>query len=369
MNMLFEKVYETTVNVSNPINFCTDTERHLLAELRATFEGRCFGGAFVVRVKQVRRRGRCHLATTNTSGRGTIDVQFLAEVAVFSQWDILVGAKIINNQQMVVGLWKAPPPLGESAPAEDAPAPEATVALLDSKAVGTLAVGQMISVRIVGAIHQPRKLACVVGTLLTCDQLAPIYRLRGELEPAARVELAPLLAAIDAELRARAALVRDRKADLWFFEYVLYAYRPKTGKPPPEDQSVPTGGAGSAATWAGPVQLVPLGAGESPVNVLELVRHVLAGDAVSVAGYWARPLSLYRSSPLAARLAALPDNESQHWGAVADGTPRAVFAEFLKNIFDFLAATRVMTARYNTLELINGHLGLWTVMGMAQRPV
>ena len=35
--------------------------------------------------------------------------------------------------------------------------------------------------------------------------------------------VAPLLAAVEAELHARQALVEARKADIWFFEHLLYA--------------------------------------------------------------------------------------------------------------------------------------------------
>lgn len=368
--MILEKVIDTTVNVRNPINFCADMDRHLMSELRNTFVGRCYKGAYVVGIKQILRFSKCHLSSTNTSGEGRVDVQFLAEVVVFSRWDILVGVAIASHQQMVVGTYEAAPlPEPGVLALRSARPGRAVVSLLATKAVETIAVGQKIAVRVVMAQHQPMQpQASVVGTLLVCDQAAPVYRLRGSLDSAAAVELAPVLEAIDAELEAREALVEERKADLWFFELLLYSYRSAAGSAAMPDQSIPTGAEGdegSTPAWEGPAGLAAVDEGAELKNVLDIARRAVAGESVPVAGYWSRPLSLYRSSPLAASADAPPAT----WLASTDGAPRAVFAEFLKNILDFLAATREMVELYNTRELIDSHRNLWAVMRSAQKPI
>jgi hypothetical protein len=346
--MLLEKVIDATIDVRNPVNFCADKDRHLMTEIRNIYVGRCFKGAYIVGVREILRTSACRIESTNSSGEAHIDVQFLAEVVVFSQWDILVGAEIVRNQQMVVCTYGAPGAGGR-----------AVVTVLASKAVEALAVGQKIVVRVVMAQHQPMQpQAAVVGALLVCDKAAPVYRLRaGALDAAARAELAPMVQAIDAELGRRAALAGARKADLWFFELLLYAYRGAAGA---ADQAVPAGGA--APDWAGPGALADPG-GE-PRNLLEIARRVVAGEAVPVAGYWCRPLALYRSSPLAAWAEAPPKG----WQQATDSTPRAVFAEFLKNVLDFLTATREMAELYNTRELVEAHRGLWAIMRAQQTP-
>ena len=106
--MLLEKLFEVTVDVRDPVNFCSDKDRHLLTELRNTYNGRCFKGVFIVRVKSISQASACRLSMTNASGEGSIDVQFLADVVVFSRWDILVGVKVVNTQQFLVGEYKAP---------------------------------------------------------------------------------------------------------------------------------------------------------------------------------------------------------------------------------------------------------------------
>jgi DNA-directed RNA polymerase subunit E'/Rpb7 len=355
--MFLEKIFDVTVDVKNPINFCADKERHLLAELRNTYLGHCFKGAYIIRIKGILNSSACRIISTNASGEGYVDVQFLAEVAVFSRWDILVGVRVVNHQQMIVGTYEA-----QSVPDQDPHAKNAraVVSLLASRTVETLAEGQTVPVRVVMAQHQPLKpQAAVVGVLLTCDKIAPVYRLRGKLDQAAKIELGPVLEVIEAELRAREAIIATRKADMWFFELLLYAYRSAETGPGRVDQEIPAGD----TPWVGPPGLLPVEDGATPQNVLEIVRRVIHGEAVQVNGYWSRSLALYRSSPLV----AMAEEPPAEWQLAIDGAPRAVFAEFLKNILDFLTAVRELAEFYNTRELIDRHRNVWAVMRSEQK--
>ena len=370
--MHFEKVIDTTVDITNPINFCADKRRHLFTELRNKFVGRCFKGAYVLGVKEILDCGACHLVRTNGTGDGYIDVRFLAEVAVFSRWDILTGVEIMSRQQMIVGVYGggAPGEAGEGeAPGLKRAAPRAVVTILASKSAEALAVGQKIPVRVLLAQHMPMQAqVSLVATLLVCDQTAPAYRLRGSLDPSARAELAPMLAAVERELEARAALVRDRRADLWFFELLLYAFRAPAdargadARGAEESAGVPAWEGGPA--WQGPPAQA-LEAGAEGVSVLGIVRRVVGGESVPVTGVWSRSLALYRSSPL---IAFAPDGAAPPAWAVIEGAPRAVFAEMLKNILDFLAATRELVEVYGSAELIRSHINVWSAMRSAQRP-
>ena len=371
--MLYEKVISGTVNVHNPVHFCTDKRRHLLAELRNKYVGRCFMGAYILGVKEILDSGACHIVRTNGSGEGYVDVRFLAEVAAFGRWDILTGVEIVSRQQMLVGVYggDAAGAAGAADAAGAAPASckaRAVVSVLASKAVEVIAVGQKIPIRVVLAQHAPMQpQASIVGALLVCDQTAPAYRLRGALDRSARAELAPMLAAVELELEARAALVRDRRADLWFFEILLYAYRENAARGAGDGGA--GAGAGAAAwkdgpVWEGPRPLRAVEDGAEAVSALDVVRRAVAGENVPVAGVWSRSLALYRSSPL---VAVARGAAPAAW-AVVDGAPRAAFAEFLKNILDFLVATRELVEVYSSRELIDKHLNLWGVMRAAQRP-
>lgn len=351
--MRSEKVFDVTLNVANPIDFCADKGKHVLTALRQGYVGRCFKGAFIVGVKEIRAISSCHILDTGAGGEGYVDVQFLAEVAVFCRWDILVGVEILSHQQMVVGNYE------ESLPAAEANV-KAVVTLLASPAVTAISVGQMVSVRAMMVEHTPMKeYAAIVGTLLTCDQAAPVYRLRGVLDQASQAELSPILSAIDVELRARETLVRDREPDVRFFELLLYHYR---GGATPGSQSVES--FGDSPAWSGPAFRAPAEEGVEMKNVLEIAKRAVSGESVLVAGLWSRALNIYRSSPLAARAAELP----ARWTAEpVDETPRVVFTEFLKNILDFLTAVRRMAELYNTRELIDAHRSIWMAMGSAQK--
>jgi hypothetical protein len=353
--MLHEKVFEVTVNVHNPINFCADKSRHLMAELRKTYAGRCYKGCFIVQIVSVLHPSACHISRTNCTGEGYVDVRFIAHIRAFCQWDILVGVEIVSHQQIVVGTYDSPDGGDNRA--------RAVVTALASKSVETLAVGQIISVRVYRAMHQPMQTqASVVGTLLTCDQSAPVYRLLGALSPSAAIELEPMLRAIDAELNARAEIIKTRKADLWFFELLLCSHRSNRAASENEQTLATWNG---VPDWVGPGQLVA-SEPNTTKNVLDIVRRVVnESETVKVDGYWSRPLNLYRSSPLAASVDTPPPN----WPDAIEGTPRQVFATYLKNILDFLVATRELTIVYGTKALIEAHVNVWGVMRAAQIPV
>jgi len=349
--MLQEKPFSVTINVSNPINFCADKERHLRTQIQNEYVGKCYGGCYIVQLIKVLRPGNCNIARTNLSGEGFVDVEFLAKVHIFSMWDILVGVKVVDNKQMVFGTYEA----SESGE-------KAIVSVLASKAVEAISVGQLIAVRAFKTVHSPmQQHASVVSALLTCDKTAPVYKLKGNLGTNARIALKPMLDEVEAELTARAELIAGgRRADLWFFEMLLYSYRSAT--PDEEKNMLETWADGPQ--WEGPGNLKALDEGVSSQNVLDIVHRVVSQEeTVSVDGYWSRPLSLYRSSPLAAVAGAeIP----MKWNDAVDGTPLAVFSEFLKNILDFLTATRELVQTYNTRELIDKHLNMWSVMRAAQ---
>src|SRR3990167_6212074 len=103
--MIFEKVLDVTINVRNPINFCADKLRHTMIELQNNYVGKCFKGVHVEKIIKILNISACHIEATNVSGEGYVDVQFLAEVIIFSRGDILVGVEVVNHAQMIVGTY------------------------------------------------------------------------------------------------------------------------------------------------------------------------------------------------------------------------------------------------------------------------
>lgn len=335
--MQYEKVIDGTIDVHNPINFCADKSRYLLAEIKSKYADRCFKGVYIVAIKSILNCGACHIVRTNSTGEGYIDVRFIADVVSYNRWDIITNITIVNRQQMLIGTTG-----------------RAVVSVLASKAAETVAVGQKIAVRVVLAQHTPlQSKISAVGTLLTCDQTAPAYKLRGSLDQTTRVDLEPMLHAVEAAMERRAELIKTRKADVWFFEQLLYAYRKKTAVDTNDSISAWDKG----PVWEGPTSL-QAHTGDMK-SVLDIVHRVVGGETVSVTGTWTRPLSVYRSSPLVSIISSTDSD--------IEGNPRAVFAEFMKNILDFLIAVHELVEIYNTRELIDGHLNIWSVMRSMQK--
>jgi hypothetical protein len=327
--MQYEKVIDGTIDIHNPINFCADKTRYLFAEIKSKFIGKCFKGVYIVSIKSVLDCSACHIIRTNSTGEGYVDVRFVASVVSYNRWDIITGIEVVSRQQLVIGTTD-----------------RAVVSVLASKAAETLAIGQKIAIRTVLAQHAPQQTKIsVVGTLLTCDQAAPTYRLRGTLDHNAKIELEPMFRAIEAELQLR------EKLNTTFFEQLLYSYRKKSAASGDTIKTWPGG-----PVWVGPSSVSHVG---EVKNVLEIVHRVINDESVPIMGSWTRALSIHRSSPLV-MLVEPSDTD-------IEGSVRVVFAEFLKNILDFLVAARELAAVYNTQELIDKHLNIWSVMRNAQK--
>jgi hypothetical protein len=354
--ILEERTFETTVNVPNPIAFCTDVGANLLAALRGRYEGRCFGGAYVLAVKAVTARSRCALATTNASAEGSIDVEFRADVAVVETWDILVGVVITRNETVVLGAYGM-----EDAPESGgagARRPRVVVQFAPRAGEGAasdlalLSQGQRVCVRVVVAIHTALREVSAVVQLLTCERRAAVYRVpEGDrLDAAGLAEVAGLATRIRAELGCRAALAADPAARkrLWYFEALLCSVRLGAKAP---DSTVAVAG---APPWEGPGALDAGGEG-AIVNVVDT-----AGSAEPLGGLWYRPLSFCRSAPVAVRA---PGTIA---GAVVEASARTVMREFLKNILDFITATREMAQLYTEDDIEAGYASLWAAARRAQ---
>jgi hypothetical protein len=343
------KVFDTTVPVADPINFGANKNGHLLMVLRDIYEGKCWKGSFIRKITEVVHAGAINIESTNTSARGYVDVQFAADVVVFSMWDILVGVtRSPAFPEMLICEYNS----GGA---------RAVVTLAVTKAAETIAIGQRFPARVIMAEHSPmRQSASIVATLLTCDQSAAVVRLSGVLDGAtAAPELAALLERVEEELVRRQSLDRKR---VRFFERLLYAYQSDAKA---EDTSTTIEAWKGGAVWEGPAQIEGESADRAEaVSVVDTVRRAVGGESVDVSGVWSRSLDLYRSSPL---VRCADEKVPEKWGAIAESVPRAAFAEYMKNILDFLVCIREMVELYNTPELEKSNANIWAVMRTAQR--
>jgi DNA-directed RNA polymerase subunit E'/Rpb7 len=355
--MLHTKLIDATIGVRNPISFCTDKKRHALIYLKNTYEGKCFKGGFIASIDAIPKISDCRIVSTNHSAEGYIDVQFSAKVAVLARWDVIPGVKIVRSEQLIIG---STPGRDKETYFDDPRDAKVVVTLLPTPEAKTIRVGQLVCVRVVNAEHAPmQQHASAVGTLLTCERSSPVYRVRGTLDPAGAAELMPVVDAIDREMQERQRLYETRRADMMFFEVLLYSYsRGKEGLQAAEDDAHIESAMGSVA-WIGPPE-AKTDAATTYVNIIDLVKKAAAGEAQPMDGLWSRPLTMYRSCPLVSRVARKSS------ASAVDETPPVAVQVFLKSILEFLFAVRSMVETYNSKALIDSHVNLWIAMRKSQ---
>lgn len=339
--MLIEKIYSATLDIRDPENYCARPEAYVLTYLRRRFVGRNRGGAQILKILAVLRRSDCRIKDTDLSAEGYVDVEFRALVSVLGQGDIVTGVKIKIRGQITVG---------------QSEVEGVVVAALDPGSE-TVRVDQMIPIRVNLVLYSPdQPQASVAGPLLTCDRETPAYLLDRCLQAEDARDLGALAAQIRQLLEARAALAQTRRADLAFFERLLYSY----AQPPDGTQVVETP---ESVAWEGPAGVTfPVGA--AAVNLLAVLAEAESKGSADVRGVWCRDLAIYRSAPLAAR--APPDTVPPSWKTPVAATPRTAFASMMQTVFSFLKAVNEMVVTYNTPDMMESHKNIWQTMRGAQ---
>ena len=355
-----EKVFDTTIDVVNPIHFCTAKNKHLMDELHTKFVGRCYKGSLIIRINKVLKSSSCRINDSNNAGEAVIDVQFAATVREFCRWDIITNVEVRIVTPLVAGHYNV-----ESLGKTEA---QVFVVLQPSKGVETLSIGQRIPVRITKADHPVRQAAVVYGALLTCDRAAIVYKVRGSIDVTMAAEMMPLVDRIEHELKLRNSLMADEKilSNISFFETLLYSFK-KTSQAasPPCTHAVSAWVSGPE--WRGPAPLQSLDAGLTIRSIPELIRGVMESQqSVNIAGLWTRPLCIHRSAPVAAFIENNASNSSIDPKLALDETPRVVMSMYLKNILDYLIAVREMATTYVSPEINDAYIGVWGSMRAAQ---
>lgn len=326
--MILEKIFEVTLNVNNPINFCTNTKHHVIIELNNIYVNKCYLGTYIIDIIDILQISSCRIITTNSSSNGIIDVKFSAKVFKLSYLDILVGIEIEKNQSLITGKYKKP---------------KLTIDVIFKPTniqSNLLALGQLVPIRVIKAIHKPResKIA-VAAVLLTCDKKIQAYRVKGEINKSAIPDIQFLFNKIREELNLRKNI--DKNV-LMFFESLLWSYNniPSSTEVIPFDNE----------QWEGPkVDKKDL----NTVNIFDTLN-------MNLTGFWSRPLLLFRSCPLLVQSQEKPDYEYEL------SAPHLIILEFAKNILTTLTAIREFTEVYNTPEIIKKHENIWNIMRQSQ---
>ncbi len=342
------KTFDTTIDVANPINFCADKMKHAMTRLKNTFEGKCYKGAFIVKIAEITKISDCTISRSDTTGAGAVDVVFTAEVVVAAKGDIVVGIEIKHVEGLIVGdVTRA----GEARYA---------VSLLPRPESKILRPGNLACARLDHVRHNPFAIyIAAVGVPLTCDREFSAYKIVGDLTPTAAARLRVLLEDVDAEMALRAKTMEAHRDGFIFFEALLLAHKRPTLDEFKHKVESATGG----AAYAGPA----VADSKQYTHVVDVVRAAVEGKTVPMSGTWSRPLALPRSSPLALKADSRDDSAATQ-NTIEEFTPEMVAFILLKSIRDNLRATRNMVEVYNTPELLESHKHVWLMMGQAQQP-
>jgi len=350
--MKHRQSFPVTIQIANPINFAIDADARALEHVTSEYTNKCYGGCFIIKVVEVTKRSLITIDNTNNKAEGTMEVIFTADVVTFMAGEVLA-VVTIKTAQFITGIY------------DSLNSGRAAVAISAPTNAPYVVVNTKLPVRVLHTLHQPdSNLASIYAKLLTCDSEAAVYRLRGglSLDLIAKNEFTGRLGMIKEELDLRKALLdsKPKQKKLLFFEGLLYAYRLKASDLSSLKANIVTIKSTAGFDWQGPEQLKQDYDEKAVRNLLDLVAsYITTGETVSVSGEWTRPLSLYRSSPL---FTISPPGT--HATAV-EGEAGLVIGLYLKNILDFLVATRELTEFYET----NENMSVWDAMRQAQQKV
>jgi hypothetical protein len=336
------KVINSTIAVTDPIEFCSNIDKNILSELSRKFIGRCFGGSFILGITRVVTRGSCY---ADVKGGGYIDVEFIANTLSINGNDIITNITVSHIMQIIIGTTEF---------RRNATLPPARVVatIINPVHASAIALGQIISVRARITRHETTKEhVSLGGSLLICDQSAPQYKLSGVVDPIIVPAIKTILDSIRDELTLRAAFTPDQLTRMMMFEKLMYSY--KLSQEPAFDTIAVLA---DVPEWYGPISQ----SNTSEINLCEILADIASEKPVDISGTWSRPLHIYRSSPLIMRTT----ENSEHDIQCAD--PSIKIIEFAKNMLDSLVVIREMVDVYNTDEIISSHVNIWNIMSSAQ---
>jgi hypothetical protein len=330
--MIIKRVYDVSLNITDPINYCTNKKEHTLIELNNHYKNKCFMGSFILDILDILQISSCRIVNTNSSADGIIDVKFLAKIYTLNAWDILVGVKIEKNQTLIGGKYQKNELV-------------INVSFPPTHLQGTvLHVGQLIPTRVCIPIHNPKENSIsAAAVLLTCDLKNTIYKVRGKIDKSHMEEILSIIDNIDQELDKRSLLLQTKKKSIIFFESLLYPY-----KSYPDATTITIN---KNKEWFGPSTNL-----EKSSNYINL--HSMLN--MDLTGYWTRPLTLCRSCPFAMTYSDKPTEE------YVTTYPHLLMIDFLKNTLNYLVAIREMSELY-TDDLIKSHENIWNLMKRMQQ--
>ncbi|QID21286.1 pD339L [African swine fever virus] len=330
--MIDQKIFETTLNIDDPTNFCTNVEAHLLKELENIYVGKCFKNSFILNITGVIQRSPCFIMRTNNSGRGYMHVRFSAVVSCLNAFDLIAAVKIIKNDSNII--------LGESLLTEPV-----TIVIPSSESQNNVAeVGQIVPVQLANSsvYYIPgRQQASATGSIFIPKHTFSVYHVQEELTQEQALNLTKLVNIIEMLLESRSK--KDFK-QICFFEKLYYTY------------SISSDEILDLKIWKGPKgkEMSRL----KPCNVLSFLYDALKNKSSSL-GFWARPPNLLKSSPLAYQQDQNSFNTTE---LPIICSAEVMFVTLLKEIINYLQFMNDLCDTFNNEQLIKRHENIWMLI-------
>lgn len=319
--MIITKVVEVGLDISNPIDIFADIEGNLMSILVSEYENRCFRSCFVRKVLRILQYSECVIAQEGDRCNGKMNVKFEVEAIVYHRGEIINGCVIKNKDRSGVII---------------AASPYASIFLNTHPSLATVAVGQIISVRVGNAEYRHGYMTVSVNAIpFIFTKEYPVYYMpRDNLTPEELEFLRETLTKIETEEKELAEISKKNTKQKEFFDTLLYAYK--------ADQPVP--------------------AKATTVDVLSAVRK-----NAGLAGYLARDHRLRPSTPNVYRYTSPKDVPDPDAAKIRKELPPAdVILTLLEDYAGTLRTIREMMSVYNSEKLMTDHKNIWLTLAKSR---
>ena len=342
-------------------NLSTNKESYILSILTDKYVGKCYNGAFIIKIDNIINISSCSIITTNLECNGNINVQFVAKVRIFYPGEFISGVHIKKTQLSILGDYTEDTedgiiktyimiPMGVKF--EPSPLKHSILSIKEN---------QRIPMRIIDVYHKCANSNPAIGaTLLVCDQKYYKYIITSPLSKNINTLILPLMERIEIEMQLRNSITDpDIQQNILFFESLLYSYQidAKSAK----KVNIPSE---KFPQWSGLEQIVNSSSG-SQINILDFAYSIIEGNVDDIIGTWSRPLFIAKSSPLAIyepNITEISDDIT-----LEEGNPDTIFIRYLKDILDYLTIIRKMSEYYTDKAMIMAHKNIWDAMREVQK--
>jgi hypothetical protein len=353
------KKYIVSIFISDPLNpnLSINTENYISTILNEEYVGKCYNGAFILKIEDIIEISDCEIIMTNLLGTGNINVKFIAVVKQFYSGDFLFNVHIQKTQPSILGKYTEDTKDGEinayimipyGIQFEPSPLKQSVLSIREY---------QRIPMRIIDVYHKCKNSIPAIGaTLLVCEKKYNKYIITSNISKKSIFSI--LLKKIKTEMELRINLSSDVKKNISFFESLLYSYKmDKMENTIIESNHFPE--------WEGLHGIGGDRAGDGNViNLLDFLTDKKFDDG-NIIGVWSRPLYIYKSSPIAI-FKQIPMEEISELREdptlLEEGCPEVVFIRYLKDILSYLTIIRQMAEYYIDNATVMANKNIWSAM-------